>query len=63
MGARMTRKVHVLVHHVAEHVRRTGVQLGPTSEQAPASQYRFLIFSTTDSKRIMQTSTSLEHVY
>ncbi len=30
----MTPKVHVLVHHVPEYVRRTGVPLGPTSEQA-----------------------------
>ncbi len=29
---RMTPKVHVLIHHVPEYVRRTGVQLGPTSE-------------------------------
>ncbi len=39
---RITPKVHVLVHHVPKYVRRIGVQLGPTSEQAPASQYRFL---------------------
>ncbi len=38
---RMTPKVHVLVHHAPEYVRRTGVQLGPTSEQALASQHRF----------------------
>ncbi len=37
---RMTSKVHVLVHHVPEYVRRTGVQLGPTSEQALASMRR-----------------------
>ncbi len=40
---RITPKVHVLVHHVPEYVRPTGVQLGPTSEQAPANQYRLLI--------------------
>ncbi len=38
---RMTPKVHVLVHHAPEYVRRTGVQLGPTSEQA-LSQCIFL---------------------
>ncbi len=38
---RMTQKVHVLVHHVKEYVRRTGIQLGPTSEQAPKSQHTF----------------------
>ncbi len=37
----MTAKVHVLVHHVPEYVRRTGIQLGPTSEQALAGQHRF----------------------
>ncbi len=36
---RMTPKVHVLVHHVPEYVRRAGVQLGPTSEQTLASQH------------------------
>ncbi len=39
---RMTPKVHVFVHHVAEYVHRTGIQLGPTSEQAPKSQHAFL---------------------
>ncbi len=34
---RMTPKVHVLVHHVPEYVRRTEVYLGPTSEQVLAS--------------------------
>ncbi len=38
---RITPKVHVLVHHVSEYVRRTGVQLGPTSEQTPKSQHTF----------------------
>ncbi len=37
---RMTPKVHVLIHHVQEYVCRTGVQLGPTSKQALASQHR-----------------------
>ncbi len=36
---RITPKVHVLVHHVPEYVRRTGTQLTPTSEQAPKSQH------------------------
>ncbi len=36
-----TPKVQLLVHHVPECVRRTEVQLGPTLEQAPASQHRF----------------------
>ncbi len=36
---RMTPKVHILIHHVPEYVRRTGIQLGPTSEQAPKSQH------------------------
>ncbi len=60
---RMTPKVHVLVHHVPENVRRTVVQLGPTSEQALASQHRFLIFSTTNSRLIVQTAPSLQNVY
>ncbi len=38
---RITPKVHVLVHHVPEYVSRTGVSLGPTSEQALASQIGF----------------------
>ncbi len=38
---RMTPKVHVLVHHVPEYVRRTRIQLGSTSEQAPKSQHPF----------------------
>ncbi len=29
---RMTLNVHMLVHRVPEYVRRTGIQLGPTSE-------------------------------
>ncbi len=37
----MTPKVYVLVHHVPEYVRRTGVPLGPTSEQALEIQHRF----------------------
>ncbi len=32
---RMTPKVHVLVHHASEYVCRSGIQLRPTSEQAP----------------------------
>ncbi len=38
----MTPKEHVLVHHVPEYVRRSGVPLGPTSEQALEVQHRFL---------------------
>ncbi len=38
---RMTPKVHVLVHHVPEYVRRTGIKFGPSSEQAPKSQHTF----------------------
>ncbi len=34
-------QVHVLVHHVPGYVRRTEVQLGPTSEQVQGSQHRF----------------------
>ncbi len=34
-------QVHTLVHHIPEYVRRTEVQLGPTSEQAQGSQHRF----------------------
>ncbi len=37
----MTSKEHVLVHHVPEYVRRTGVPLEPTSEQALKFQHRF----------------------
>ncbi len=37
----MTPNVHVLVHHVPEYVRRTGVPLGPTSEQALRIQHNF----------------------
>ncbi len=38
---RMTPKVRVLVHHVPEYVRRTGLQLEPSSEQTPESLHRF----------------------
>ncbi len=38
---RMAPTVHVLVHHVPEYVRRTGVPLGPTPEQALESPHRF----------------------
>ncbi len=41
-NSRIAPKVHVLVHHVPEYVRRTGVQLGSTSEQALASQHTFV---------------------
>ncbi len=37
----MTPKVHVLVYHVPEYVRRSGVPLGFTSEQALEIQHRF----------------------
>ncbi len=37
----MTPKVHVLVHHVPEYVRRTPVPLGLTSEQALQIQHIF----------------------
>ncbi len=39
---RMIPKVHMLIHHVPEYVRRTGIQLGSTSEQAPKSQHTFV---------------------
>ncbi len=38
---RMTAKVHMLIHHVLEYVRRTAAPLGPTYEQALESQHRF----------------------
>ncbi len=38
---RMTPEVHMLIHHVPEYVRRTGIQLGSTSEQAPKSHHTF----------------------
>ncbi len=41
---KITPKVHMLMHHVPEYVRRTGIQLGPTSEQAPKSQHRFFSY-------------------
>ncbi len=59
----MTPKGHVLIHHVPEYVRRTGVYLGPASEQALASQHRFFDISTTNSRLIVQTPPSLENVY
>ncbi len=37
----MAPKVHVLVHHVPEYVRRAGVSLGPTPEQALDIQHRW----------------------
>ncbi len=37
---RMTPKVHILIHHLQEYVRRTAAPLGPTSEQALESQHR-----------------------
>ncbi len=41
----MTLKEHVLVYHRPEYVRRTGVLLGPTSEQALEIRKRFLNIS------------------
>ncbi len=38
---RMTPKVHMLIHHVPEYVRRTGIQLGSTSVQSPKWQHTF----------------------
>ncbi len=38
---RITTKTHMLVHHITSFVRRTRVQLRPTSEQALESQHRF----------------------
>ncbi len=37
----MTPKVHMLIHHVPEYVRCTGIQLGSTSEQAPNCMHTF----------------------
>ncbi len=37
----MTPKVHVLVYHVPEYVRRSGVSLGFTSKQELGIQHRF----------------------
>ncbi len=42
---RMTPKVYVLFHHVPEYVRRTEIQLGPASEQAPKTQHTFFDIS------------------
>ncbi len=39
---RMTPKVHMLVHHVPEYVRRAAAPLGHTSEQALECQHRFV---------------------
>ncbi len=39
---RMAPEVHMIVHHVPGHVRRTGIQLGPTSQQAPRTQNTFI---------------------
>ncbi len=39
MEVMQTRKAHVLFHHVPKYVRRTGVQLGLTSEQVLESQH------------------------
>ncbi len=39
MEAMQTRKAHVLFHHVPKYVRRTGVQLGRTSEQVLESPH------------------------
>ncbi len=56
----MTPKVYMLIHSVPEYVRRTGIQLGPTSEQALESQHQlFDIFY----HRIVQTPPSFENVY
>ncbi len=38
---RMTPNVPMPVHHVPEYVRRTGIQVGPTSVQTPKSQHIF----------------------
>ncbi len=37
----MTLKMHVLVYHVPEYVRRSGVPLGFTSKQELGIQHRF----------------------
>ncbi len=41
---RMTPKAHVLVRHAPEYVRRAGVPLGPTTEQALERQHTFRHF-------------------
>ncbi len=60
---RIKPKVHVLVHHVPEYVRRTGDQLGPTSEQALASQHRFFDIFYHKFKVIVQILPFLENVH
>ncbi len=60
---RITQNVHVLVHHVPEYVRLTRVQLGPTFEQAPASQHRiFDIFYHRFKVDCTTTPISREHL-
>ncbi len=53
----------MFIHHVPEYVRRTGVQLGPTSEQALASQHRFFDISYHKYKVNCTNSPALDNVY
>ncbi len=38
---KITSKARMLIYHVPEYVRRTGIQFGSISEQAPKSQHTF----------------------
>ncbi len=53
---RMILKVHVRTHHVPKYVRRTGVPAGLLLSSRWRVRIGFIIFSTTDSKRIVRTT-------
>ncbi len=54
-NVRMTPKVHVLIHHVPKYVSRTGVPLGPSSEQALGSQRtQFPVFRERTPNAVLQ---------
>ncbi len=60
---RMTPKVHMLNHNVAEYVRRTAAPLGHTSGQALSSQHRFVDIFYHRFKVNCTNSPSFENVY
>ncbi len=43
--------MNVFTDDVSEHIRRTGIPLGPSSEQALDISSKFSVFSTADLKR------------
>ncbi len=58
-----TPKVHVLAHHVPQYVRRTGIPLGPTYEQALESQHTLFDIFYHRFEANYTKSPSFENVY